>query len=116
MKSRRQALQLCLDAAVVVVIQIFNELPFEVLHGFKLLQIKEFTLEQAKKVFHDSIVQTVTFPTHALPDAFLSEHSLILLVLVLPALVGMENQVGSIRYLLKSLVQHSRDHAQNRSV
>ena len=101
---------------VVVVIQIFNELLFEVIHRLELLQIQKFTFKQAKEVFYYSIVQTVTFPAHALPDAFLLEHLLILLVLVLPALVRMENQVGSIRYFLKSLVQHGRNHAQNRSV
>ena len=49
MKSRRQALQLCLDAAVVIVIEIVNELLLEVFHRFKGLQIEKFTLEQAKK-------------------------------------------------------------------
>ena len=31
-KSRRQALKLCLDAVVVVVIEIFNKFLFEVIH------------------------------------------------------------------------------------
>ena len=35
---------------------------------------------------------------------------------VLPALVRMKDQPGSIRYLLKSLIQHSRNHTQNRMV
>ena len=39
MKSRRQALSLCLDAVVVVVIEIFNELLFEVIHRLEFLQI-----------------------------------------------------------------------------
>ena len=30
--SRRQALKLCLDAVVVVVIEIFNKFLFEVIH------------------------------------------------------------------------------------
>ena len=37
MDCRRQALQLCLDAAVVVVIQIFNEFLLELLYGFKFV-------------------------------------------------------------------------------
>ena len=32
MKSRRQALKLCLDTAVVVIVKIFDELLFEVFH------------------------------------------------------------------------------------
>ena len=42
--------------------------------------------------------------------AYALEHLLLLFVLVLPSLVGMKNQIGSIRNLLKSLVQHSHNH------
>ena len=42
---RRQAPQFCLDSAVVVVIQIFNEFLLELLYGFKFLQIEQFALE-----------------------------------------------------------------------
>ena len=95
MNRRRQALQFCLDPAVVVVIQICNEFLLEVFHGLKFLQVQQFALEQPKEIFYHSIVQTVPFPAHALPDAFLSEHALVLLVLILPALVRMENEVCS---------------------
>ena len=87
MKSRRQALSLCLDTIVVVIVEIFDEFVLEVLHGFKLLQIKEFALEQAEEVLHNSIVQAAAFSAHALPDALLLEHPLIPFVLILPALV-----------------------------
>ena len=113
MKSRRQALQLCLDSAVVVVIQIGKKFLLEVLHGLERLQVKQFTLEQTKKVPHHGIVQTVAFATHALPDALTFEHALVLLVLVLPALVRVENQLRSVWYGFKSLVQHRSYHTQN---
>ena len=87
MKSRRQALKLCLDTVVVVIVKIFDELLFEVFHRFKLLQIKEFTLEQTEEVFYYSVVQTVTLSAHTLSDAFLTKHALVLFVLVLPALI-----------------------------
>ena len=48
----------------------------------------------SKEIFYHRIVQTV-FSAHALSDALLTEHPLILFVLVLPALVRMENQVCS---------------------
>lgn len=95
MNCRRQALQFCLDPAVVVVIQICNEFLLEVFHGLKFLQVQQFALEQSKEIFYHSIVQTVPFPAHALLDAFLSEHPLILFILVLPALIRMENEVCS---------------------
>ena len=95
-KSRRQALKLCLDAVVVVVIEIFNELLFEVIHRLELLQIQKFTFKQAKEVFYYSIVRAVIFPAHALPYAFLTKHPPVLFVLVLPLLVGMKNRIGLI--------------------
>ena len=54
--NRRQALKFCLDAEVVVIIQINNGISFEVLYRIEFLQIKKFTFEQGKEVFHDSIV------------------------------------------------------------
>ena len=116
MNCRRQALQLCLDPAVVVVIQICNEFLLEVFHGTELLQIQQLTFEQPEEIFYHSIVQTVPFPAHALSDALLAEHPLILLVLVLPALVRMENQVCSGRDLCKRLVQHGGYHAEYRTI
>ena len=100
MNCGRQALSFCLDAAVVVVIQIFNKFLLEVLHRLKLLQIQKFAFEQPKEIFYHGVVQTVSFPAHALSDALLAEHPLILPMLVLPALVRMKDQPGFIRYLL----------------
>ena len=69
MNRRRQALQLCLDPAVVVVVQIVDQFLLEMLHGLKLLQIKQLVLEQSKEIFNHGVVQAVSFPTHALSDA-----------------------------------------------
>ena len=85
-------------------------------HGAELLQIQQLTFEQPEEIFYHSIVQTVSLAAHALANTFLPEHLLVLFVLVLPALVRMKDQPGSIRYLLKSLIQHSRNHTQNRMV
>lgn len=110
MYCRRQALQFCLDPAVVVVIQICNEFLFEVLHGLKFLQIQQFALEQPKEIFYHSIVQTIPFSAHTLPDAFLPKHPLILPVLILSALIRMKNQVAVIRKYLNSFIQHGCYH------
>ncbi len=71
---------------------------------------------EKSQIFYHSIVQAVSFSTHALPDTFLTKHPLILLVLILPALVRMENQVCSGRDLCKRLVQHGGYHAKYRTV
>ena len=86
------------------------------LHGLELLQIKQLAFKQAEKVFSYRVVQTVSFPAHALPDSFCFEHTLIQLVLVLPALVGVENETCPIRYGCKSFVEHRCYHSQNRSL
>lgn len=74
------------------------------------------TIEDKQEVFHHSIVKTISFAAHALPDAFFMKHSLILFVLVLPALIRVKNKVCSIRNLFKRLVQHGCYHAQHRTI
>lgn len=59
--SRRQALKFSLDTEVVVIIQINNEISFEVLHRVEFLQIKKFALEQTEEVFYDGMIQIVLF-------------------------------------------------------
>ena len=86
---RRQALQLCFDAAVVIVVEIVQQFPLEVFYGLKFLQIQHLTFKQAKEVFYNSIVKAVALATHTLPNTFLTKHTLILLMLVLPTLVGV---------------------------
>ena len=111
MNCRRQALSFCLDPAIVVAVQILNKLLLEVFHGLKFLQIQQFSFEQPKEIFYHSIVRTVSLAAHALPDALLPKHAL-----VLPALVGMENEVCTIRNLCKRLVQHGGYNAQYRTI
>ena len=78
MNCRRQALSLCLDPAVVVVIQIFDQFLLEVFHGLELLQIQQLTFEQPEEIFYHSIVQAVSLAAHALPDTLFPKHPLIL--------------------------------------
>ena len=61
MNCRRQALQFCLDPAVVVVIQIFDQFQFEVFHGAKLLQIQQLTFEQPEEIFYHGVVPAGIF-------------------------------------------------------
>ena len=86
------------------------------LHGLELLQIQQLAFKQAEKVFSYRVVQAVSFPAHALPDPLCFEHALVQLVLVLPALVGVENETCPIRYGCKSFVEHRCYHSQNRSL
>ena len=114
MNSRQQALSLSLNALVIVVVQIVDNLLFEVLHRMEFLQVEQLAFEQVKEIFCYSIIQAIAFAAHALPDAFLAKHLRVLFVLVLPALVGMQDQLTSIRDLFKNLFHHSRYHTQNR--
>ena len=104
------------DPAVVVVIQICNEFQLEVFHGAELLQIQQFIFEQPEEIFYHSIVQTVPLAAHALLNTFLPERPLIPPVLILPALVRVKNQICSVRYLCKRLVQHGGYHTEHRTI
>ncbi len=83
MNSRRQALKFCLDAMVVVVIQIEYQFLLEVFHKIEILKIEQFALEQTEEFFDYGIIQTVALSTHALNDTVIRQLSLILFVLVL---------------------------------
>ena len=77
-------------------------------------QIKPIeALRKCKNVFVNAPTSSGKSLIYQLPAVL---HPLVLLVLVLPALVGMKDKIGSVRYLLKSLFQHSCYHAQDRSI
>ena len=82
-------------------------------HGAELLQIQQLTFEQPEEIFYHSIVQTVSLAAHALSDTLLAEHPLVLLVLILPTLIRVENQACSGRDLCKRLVKHGGYHAES---
>ena len=82
--------------------------------GVEILKVKQFCFEQAEEVLHHGIVQAVAFPAHALPDALVFQHLLVMLVLVLPALIGMKNQSRTVWDRVKSFLQHGSDHTEHR--
>ena len=91
MNSRRQALKLCFDTTVVVVIQIGYQFLFEVCHRIEILEIEQLALQQTEEIFYYGIIQTVTLSAHALNDTGIRQLLLVMLVLVLPALIGVQN-------------------------
>ena len=48
----------------------FDQFGLEVFQGVKVLEIKKLRFEQTEEILHHSIVQTVAFTAHALPDTF----------------------------------------------
>ena len=74
--------------------KLFNEM----LDRMKFLQIEKLRFQQTEKVLGTGIVKTIPFSGHALFDAFLFQHFLIVLVLILPSLIGMKNQICIVRY------------------
>ena len=73
-------------------------------------------LSSPKKFSITALSRQLPLAAHALANTFLPEHLLVLFVLVLPALVRMENQVCFGRDLLKSLIQHGGYHAEYRTI
>ena len=72
---------------------------------FKLLQIQKLALKMTKEALHCSIVIAVTFAAHALRDAILCQHLAVLLMLVVPALVGVQDQIVLLRQYFQCLFQ-----------
>ena len=66
MNRRRQALLLCLGAAFAAVVEVLDELAFEMIHGNEFLQVQQFTFQQAEEVLNHRLVETVTLTAHAL--------------------------------------------------
>jgi hypothetical protein len=60
------------------------------------------------KVFHNGIIKTVALPAHALPDTLIGQHALKGFHLILPALIGMKDEIGVVGNLRKRLVKHIR--------
>lgn len=78
------------------------------------LQVKKLGFEHPEEFFHYSIVQTVIFSAHALLHILFFKHSLVLFVLVLPALIGVQDRLCVIRDYYKGFLQHGGDHAEHR--
>ena len=53
--SRRQALKLCLDTMIIVIVQIGNQFLLKMFHRIEGLKIKQFALQQAEEIFHETI-------------------------------------------------------------
>ena len=88
--------------SVAVVVQGVHQLLVELLHGLKNL--------------YYYIAPNVYFAAHALADPFGCGRLLVLLVLVLPPLVGVEDQSCPIRDWLKRLREHFRHQTHYRSI
>lgn len=61
--------------------------------GFNPLQIQLFTLKIIEEALHDNVVVAVALAAHALHNAVLNQYPAVLLVLVVSALVGLQNLV-----------------------
>ena len=72
--------------------QIVDEFILEVVDGIEGMQIEQFRFEQAEEILHNSIVQTVALTTHALADVVAGQKPLVVLVLILPALIGVQDR------------------------
>ena len=83
--------------------------------GFKLLQIQKLALEVAEEALHGGIVIAVAFAAHALSNPILLQYLPILLVLVVPALVGVQDQLVLLRQHFQCLFQHRCHHQQIRT-
>jgi hypothetical protein len=104
--NRRQAAKLALNSSGVVVIKVFNKLRFKLFYTREILQIEQFALEVSEEVFHDGVVQAVPLTTHALQNSFGFKPILVCFHLILPALIGVEDQALKVFVCAKRFIQH----------
>ena len=96
--------------------KIVDEFSLEVVNGIEGLQIEQFRFEQAKEIFHNSIVQTVAFTAHALADVVISQQPLVELVLVLPTLIGVQDRFCPRGQNGNRLFYHGGDHGKDGAI
>ena len=72
--------------------KIIDKFSLEMVDRIKGLQVEQFRFEQAEEILHDCVVQTVALATHALADVVVNQQPLVVLVLVLPALIGVQDR------------------------
>ena len=93
--------------------QIVDKFSPEVVNGIEGLQIEQFRFEQAKEILHDCVVQTVALATHALAYVIVGQQLLVEFVLVLPALIGVQDRICPRRQNGDRLFNHRGDHGKD---
>jgi len=68
------------------------EFAFEIPHGFELLSKEHFRFEPTEEIFHDTVIQAISFSRHALGDPVIRKHLLKFSHLVLPSLIRMQQR------------------------
>ena len=95
---------------------ISNQFSLEVIYGLKLLQIQQLALEMTEEALHRCIVIAVSFSAHTLPDAVICQQFALLIVPVMPALVGVPDQIMLFRQYLQRLFHHRCHHQQIQAI
>lgn len=99
-------IQPCFDSFIIVILYIFVQSFHKGFGRVKLLGVKELGFHYSEKILHHGVVQTIPFARHALEDMPLFEAFAIAVMLVLPALVGMEHEAVQGIELGEGLLQH----------
>ena len=71
------------------------------------MPIEHLILKSAKKCLHDTVVIAVPFARHGLDDVMFFKALSEVLMLILPALVRMEDQTVHMGKIFKCCVEHS---------
>ena len=74
------------------------------------MKIEQFTLEKNKEVFDHSIIQTIAFSAHTLNDTVINQLLLVMLMLILPSLVRVQNRSCPWGQPARSGINHVHDH------
>ena len=64
---------------------------FEVVHVPERVRVEKFRLHYPEEVLHHGVVQAVSLAAHALDDVVVLQRFLVAVMLVMPALVGVQH-------------------------
>lgn len=88
---------------------------FERINAVRPFKMEILGLQGAEEAFNRRVVEAVAFATHALLGSASREHCSVGLHLVVPALVGVHDQVGRATGLRERGLKHAGNHLEDRA-
>lgn len=94
------------DSLVLPIVNVFFQTVDEFVHCLKFFAVEHFNFQPSQKVFHRSVVHTVSFPGQTLNYIVFFLISLVFIMLVLPALIRVKDWRCIFGQLLCKSLQH----------
>ena len=107
--DRAHAIESQLYSLVVIIINVLIQCLYEGIRRLERFGIQEFRFHYAEEVFRHRIVKAVPLARHALHDVVFGKALAIAAMLVLPPLVGMQDETVNLPAFGERLLEHVVD-------